>query len=63
MGANMIESKMGNYFEDFKKGQVIEHALSKTIFESDNNQFALMTMNHHPFSMDDEFLSFLTYFY
>lgn len=44
----MIESKMGNYFEDFKKGQVIEHALSKTIFESDNNQFALMTMNHHP---------------
>ena len=44
----MIKSKIGNYFEDFEKGQIIEHALSKTIFESDNNQFALMTMNHHP---------------
>jgi len=44
----MIESKIGNYFEEFEKGQIIKHALSKTIFESDNNQFALMTMNHHP---------------
>ena len=44
----MIKSKFGNYFENFEKGQIIEHALSKTIFESDNNLFALMTMNHHP---------------
>lgn len=44
----MISSNFGNYFEDFDKEQIIEHALSKTIFESDNNFFSLLTMNHHP---------------
>ena len=37
-----------NYFEDFAPGQTIKHSLSKTIFESDNNLFSLLTMNHHP---------------
>ncbi|SCD20218.1 FkbR2 [Proteiniphilum saccharofermentans] len=44
----MKTSNLGNYFEDFEVGSVIEHALSKTIFESDNNFFSLLTMNHHP---------------
>lgn len=44
----MEVNKMGNYFEDFEVGKVIEHAVSKTIFESDNNLFSLLTMNHHP---------------
>lgn len=44
----MINSNFGNYFDDFVVGQVINHALSKTIFESDNNIFSLLTMNHHP---------------
>lgn len=39
---------MGNYFEDFVVGEVIEHCQSKTIFESDNNLFSMLTMNHHP---------------
>lgn len=39
---------MGNYFEDFVVGEVINHCQSKTIFESDNNLFSLLTMNHHP---------------
>lgn len=39
---------LGLYFEDFEIGSVIRHALSKTIFESDNNFFSLITMNHHP---------------
>lgn len=39
---------MGNYYEDFEVGDLIDHALSKTIFESDNNLFSLLTMNHHP---------------
>ncbi len=43
-----MESKFGNYFDDFEVGATIEHALSKTIFESDNNLFSLLTMNHHP---------------
>jgi len=40
--------EIGRYFEEFKVGEVIEHATSKTIFESDNNLFSLLTMNHHP---------------
>lgn len=41
-------NEMGNFYEDFEVGQEIRHALSKTIFESDNNLFCLLTMNAHP---------------
>lgn len=44
----MNPSILGFYFEDFVVGQEIRHSLSKTIFESDNNFFSLLTMNHHP---------------
>lgn len=39
---------IGNYYDDFVVGETIEHSLSKTIFESDNNLFSLLTMNYHP---------------
>ncbi len=39
---------MGSFFEEFVVGETIVHNTSKTIFESDNNLFALITMNHHP---------------
>lgn len=44
----MKQSILGLYYEDFIVGEEITHALSKTIFESDNNLFSLLTMNHHP---------------
>ena len=44
----MNQSVLGLYFEDFEIGAEINHSLSKTIFESDNNFFSLLTMNHHP---------------
>ena len=44
----MEANKMGNFFEDFVVGEEIVHTQSKTIFESDNNIFSLLTMNHHP---------------
>ena len=44
----MTQSVLGLYFEEFEEGSEIKHALSKTIFESDNNFFSLLTMNHHP---------------
>jgi acyl dehydratase len=44
----MKQSVLGLYFEDFIVNSEIEHALSKTIFECDNNMFSLLTMNHHP---------------
>lgn len=51
----MIKSNFGNYYEDFAVGAVIEHALSKTIFESDNNLFSLLTMNHHPVHLNIDY--------
>lgn len=44
----MKKSVLGLFYEDFVVGETINHSLSKTIFESDNNFFSLLTMNHHP---------------
>ena len=43
-----MTNTLGNYYEDFVVGETMRHCLSKTIFESDNNLFSLLTMNHHP---------------
>lgn len=51
----MEPAKMGNYFEDFHKGDLVEHQLSKTITESDNNLFSLLTMNHHPLHLNQQY--------
>ena len=51
----MIKNEMGRYFEEFEVGEKIEHSLSKTIFESDNNLFCLLTMNHHPVHLNDDY--------
>lgn len=44
----MEANRMGRYFDEFEVGQEIKHCQSKTVFESDNNLFSLLTMNHHP---------------
>lgn len=44
----MESAPIGRYFEEFNVGEEIKHSLSKTIFESDNNFFCLLTMNNHP---------------
>lgn len=51
----MAMHSIGDYFEDFYPGQVIEHQLSKTIFESDNNLFSLLTMNFHPLHTNTDY--------
>ena len=53
----MNQSILGLYFEEFEVGGEIKHALSKTIFESDNNFFSLMTMNHHPVHTNVDYAS------
>lgn len=47
----------GRYLEDFKIGDIYEHFPRKTITESDNNLFTLLTMNHHPVHIDSEYAS------
>ncbi len=51
----MQENVMGHFYEEYTKGQCIRHALSKTIFESDNNLFCLMTMNPHPVHLNADY--------
>jgi len=51
----MKPSEFGNYYEDFEVGTEIEHTTSKTIFESDNNFFSLLTMNHHPVHLNEDY--------
>ena len=53
----MQVSSIGHYFEEFTEGEIIEHELSKTIFESDNNFFSLLTMNHHPVHTNIDYAS------
>jgi acyl dehydratase len=51
----MTANTIGFFFEDYLEGDTITHAPSKTIFESDNNLFALLTMNHHPLHINEEY--------
>lgn len=53
----MNNSILGLYFEEFVVGEEIKHSLSKTIFESDNNFFSLITMNHHPVHTNIDYAS------
>ena len=53
----MKVNTMGNYLDDFSVGEIISHSVSKTIFESDNNLFSLLTMNHHPLHINEDFAS------
>ena len=45
------------HFEDFAVGQVVRHALHRTISEADNVLFSAMTHNASPLHLDEEFAS------
>ena len=43
----------GLYFEQFDEGQVFEHAMSRTVSETDNVLFCSLTMNPQPLHLDE----------
>lgn len=45
----------GRYFEEFTVGDVYEHRPGKTVLESDNHLFTLLTLNTHPLHFDAEY--------
>lgn len=45
----------GRTFEDFEVGDIYHHRPGKTVTESDNNLFCLLTMNHHPVHLDETY--------
>lgn len=49
---NHYRGEIGRYYEDFQIGDLYEHRPGRTITESDNINFSLMTMNVHPMHCD-----------
>ncbi|MDI6028650.1 MaoC family dehydratase [Corticibacterium sp. UT-5YL-CI-8] len=45
----------GLYLEEFVVGQVIRHTLTKSVTESDNMFFSVMTLNPQPLHIDFDF--------
>lgn len=41
----MTDDERGRYFEDFKVGDVYRHAMGRTLTETDNTWFTLLTCN------------------
>lgn len=50
-----MKEKFGLFYEEFQIGDIYNHWPGKTIFESDNNLFTLLTMNPHPVHFDNEY--------
>ena len=55
VGENRYRERGGRYFEDFKVGDIYEHRPGRTITETDNIWFTLLTMNTHPLHFDSAY--------
>ena len=55
VGEKRFRESYGRYFEDFEIGDVYEHRPGRTITETDNTWFTLLTMNQHPLHFDKEY--------
>ena len=55
VGDNRYREQFGRYFEDFAVGDIYEHRPGRTITETDNTWFTLLTMNTHPMHFDAEY--------
>ena len=55
VGPQRYRESYGRYLEDFKVGDVYEHRPGRSITESDNSWFTLLTMNQHPLHFDREY--------
>jgi acyl dehydratase len=55
VGPQRYRETFGRYFEDFQIGDVYEHRPGRTITQTDNIWFTLLTMNTHPMHFDEEY--------
>lgn len=55
VGPNRYREQFGRFYEDFQVGDVYEHRPGRTITETDNTWFTLLTMNTHPMHFDKEY--------
>ena len=54
--------QFGRLFEEFEVGAVYRHWPGKTVTESDDHLFCLITMNHHPLHLDAHYAQTATQF-
>ena len=45
----------GMWFDEFEVGQVVPHAITRTVTEADNVLFTTLTMNPQPLHLDEQF--------
>lgn len=55
VGPNRYRESYGRYLEDFNVGDVYEHRPGRTLTETDNTWFTLLTMNQHPLHFDHQY--------
>ncbi len=55
VGDGRYRERFGRYYEEFHPGDIYEHRPNRTITESDNTWFTLLTMNTHPMHFDKEY--------
>jgi acyl dehydratase len=55
VGPQRYRERQGRYYEEFVVGDVYEHRPGKTVLESDNHLFTLLTLNTHPLHFDAEY--------
>ena len=55
VGPRRWRETFGRYYEEFEVGDVYEHRPGRTISETDNTWFTLLTMNNHPLHFDAEY--------
>lgn len=55
VGPNRYRERFGRYYEDFTVGDIYEHRPGRTLTETDNTWFTLLTMNTHPMHFDAEY--------
>ena len=57
IGPQRYREIFGRYYEEFEVGDVYEHRPGRTLTESDNINFTLLTMNTHPLHFDANYAS------
>jgi acyl dehydratase len=55
VGERRYRESAGRFYEDFAVGDIYEHRPGRTITETENTWFTLLTMNKHPLHFDAEY--------